>query len=452
MRSKYLLMAFTIILFVVGCQLPEQPVSYVNDSDIVAEATCSSAEGLVTFDNDQVSVLIDDLDMLEDKTYELWLVNSDNGDALSIGTFNADEQMSVDAVFEVKDLDVSKYDKVGVTIEELPTDDMASEEIVLAGDIAEDETVSATLMPVAECESKEENQTVAELEEKTEEPVVQETEVDVKPQEVVDEEVSPEEGTVIISEEGELIKLVPDAYDPDKDPLTYKYSAPFNQDGEWQTTYGDAGQYTVTVTVSDSQFSSSKDVLVVVNKKEEAPTIDSFSPIDTIIEGEENTQIEFRVNAHDLNNDPIYYSWKLDGEEVSTEDNYLWEVGFEDAGAHTMKLEVYDDSSSVSQLWSITIANVNRKPVLELIDDISVKENEVVVIEPVATDADGDELTFTISDPVGDDGEWQTTYDDAGSYEVTVEVSDGEDSVSQVVNIDVENVNRPPVITNIAKR
>ena len=82
-----------------------------------------------------------------------------------------------------------------------------------------------------------------------------------------------------------------------------------------------------------------------------------------------------------------------------------------------------------------------------------VKEREIVVIEPKASDPDDDGLTFNIDRDkfVSKEGrfEWETTYDDAGEYTVKITASDGMDEASQEVKIVIENVNRPPVIEDI---
>ena len=44
---------------------------------------------------------------------------------------------------------------------------------------------------------------------------------------------------------------------------------------------------------------------------------------------------------------------------------------------------------------------------------------------------------------------YKTTYDDAGSYIVTIIASDGKTSVAKDVKVNVQNVNRPPVIEPI---
>ncbi len=277
-------------------------------------------------------------------------------------------------------------------------------------------------------------------------------EITEEPEEIVEE--PPKEGAkVIIAEETELISLQPKASDPDADKLTFAYSTPLDNEGKWQTKYGDAGEYTITITASDGQLSATKDVLVIVNKKEETPVIDESAPNGETLTAKENSKIEFSVKASDLNKDPLAYSWKLDGSETSTKQSYTYDIGYDGAGQHTVKVVVSDNVKETSKIWAVKVDNVNRKPVLKEIKGVAVKETETVVLEPEASDPDDDGLTFDIdSDKFSAvDGrfEWKTTYDDAGEYNVKVTVSDGGDEVSQTVKVTVENVNRAPVIEDI---
>ncbi|MBS3102239.1 hypothetical protein J4458_02220 [Candidatus Woesearchaeota archaeon] len=308
-------------------------------------------------------------------------------------------------------------------------------------------TLYAPPAPVGEVvKIPEENITIGELI-KEEAPVEKEAEKEEVKE--VREEVG--EATVIIVQETDIVSLTPKAQDPDKDELEFAFSSPLNEKGEWKTTYGDAGEYTVTVTVSDGELTSSKEVLIIVNKKEEAPVIESFMPHEKTAITSETKAIEFNVKAVDLNKDKISYEWKLDGSEVSGSDYFKYEITYDDAGSHTVKVTVSDGKLSTENLWSVTVNNVNRKPVLEEIPAIKVKETETVTIGPKAADLDGDEIAFTISDPVGNDGVWETTYDDSGTYTVKVTASDGTDEASQEVAVIVENVNRPPQIIDIVQ-
>ena len=304
-------------------------------------------------------------------------------------------------------------------------------------------------------EIPEEEIEIPELEEIIDEEEIIEEIFEEIPEESLEEiEEEPGEGAkVIIIEETELISLKPQATDPDADKLTFTYTTPLDKDGKWQTNYGDAGEYTITLTASDGQLSATKDVLIIVNKKEEVPVIDEALPKEKALESVENSKLTFSATASDLNNDPLVYSWKLDGDWVSADKSYVYDIRYDAAGQHTIKLIVTDGAGEASNIWALKVENVNRKPVLEKIAAIRVKETETVVIEPMATDPDGDELLFsTDNDKFEDvDGrfEWETTYDDSGDYVVTLAVMDGEAEVSQEVTITIENVNRPPIIQDV---
>ena len=276
-----------------------------------------------------------------------------------------------------------------------------------------------------------------------------------KPVEVV--EMPQEKPIVVIVQETDLVSLQPEAEDPDKAAnLVFTYTSPLDEKGGWQTTYGDAGEYTITVTVSDGESATAREVLVIVNKKEEAPVIDSSKPIESGLAIDETQSIEFSVAASDLNKDQLSYAWKFDGVDVGNEDKYAYQSTYDDAGTHTIKVEVSDGLSSASKIWSIEVENVNRKPVLEEVGGISAKETDKIVITALATDDDKDAITYAISDSrfAQEDNvfTWQTDYASAGTYEVTASESDDQDTTEQAFTVTIENVNRPPVITDIVQK
>ncbi len=293
----------------------------------------------------------------------------------------------------------------------------------------------------------------------TEEEVMEKPEevVEEIPEEIVEEmpeEVSGEKPIVIVVQENELVSLVPKAEDPDKDTsLVFTFTSPLDENGEWQTTYGDSGEYTITVTASDGELTTTKEVLIIVNKKEESPTIDSAKPIETGLIIDETQAIDFSVVASDLNKDSLSYAWKLDGVDAGSKSTYSYETTYDDAGTHTVKVEVSDGISSTSKIWSVNVQNVNRKPVLEKVNDITAKETDKITITALATDDDKDSITYSISDKSFTQEDnvftWQTDYNSAGSYEVTVSASDGKDFTEQTFAVTVENVNRAPIITDI---
>ena len=85
---------------------------------------------------------------------------------------------------------------------------------------------------------------------------------------------------------------------------------------------------------------------------------------------------------------------------VSMADNGDGEVlavapGFEDAGVYEATVTVTDSAGATdSQTFSITVANVNRAPILDPIGDQSVHLGNTLLISLSASDPDGDRLIF----------------------------------------------------------
>ncbi len=472
-----LLSLLTISILLAGCQLYKEKIeTFVPFEDIAAQKEAKT--GIATLDSlrERVVLEVKGLPILaENNVYEAWLVDKNIDLKISIGTFRVDDNGYYLLDINIVKEDILDTDTVAVTLEPVPdVDSGPSDIIVLQGDIGGTADVMSVKLEAVEVEEPELPKEIIKIEtpEEVPEEVVEEEvpeeiiEIEIPGEEVIlpedivveipEEEVvekeEKKEAIVMVVEETELVSLKTTATDPDADKITYAYSSPLNDKGEWQTNYGDAGEYTVTVTVSDGVLSASKDVLIIVNKKEEAPVIDNFSPLETELTTNENTKLEFSASASDVNKDELKYSWKLDGSEISTTKKAEYDITYDDAGKHTLKLGVTDGVTVVEKEWKITVNNVNRKPVLEAIPAINIKETETVTIEPKASDPDGDSLSYTISYPVGDDGVWQTTYDDAGSYNIIVTASDGVDSDTEEVKITVENVNRPPLIGEIINK
>ena len=146
----------------------------------------------------------------------------------------------------------------------------------------------------------------------------------------------------------------------------------------------------------------------------------------------------------------------MDGGDIGNEDSIEYQTTYEDSGSHTIKVTVTDGLFDTEKIWSVTVNNVNRKPVLAEVDDIEASETDTVVIELEAVDDDGDEIRYAIDDnrfiQDGNVFAWETTYDDAGDHIVTISVSDGVDTTTQEVTISIENVNRAPVILDIVQK
>lgn len=74
-------------------------------------------------------------------------------------------------------------------------------------------------------------------------------------------------------------------------------------------------------------------------------------------------------------------------------------------------------------------------------------EGELVTFPNLrAVDPDGDPITYTFSEPLNTEGQWQTQEGDAGEHLITITASDGTNTVSQQVLIVIKSKNKPPMI------
>jgi translation initiation factor IF-1 len=266
--------------------------------------------------------------------------------------------------------------------------------------------------------------------------------------EVVEEESTPPAETTVAPAnkdlprktvvEGDLVSF-PNlkATDPDGDPIAYTFTPPLNSQGTWQTKAGDAGEYRVTITASDGKNSVSQVVIVQVTPKNRPPRIELTSKTITVKEGD---TITLNPTVTDTEGDKItvtYSGWMNSQSRVTT---------FDDAGTHDVDITASDGTTTSHESVRITVQNVNRQPVINPIQDITVKEGDKITVKPTATDPDGDTVSLSYGSPLGQDGTWQTSAKDVGNYRATVTASDGELKASTEFTIIVNSLNKPPVI------
>ena len=225
------------------------------------------------------------------------------------------------------------------------------------------------------------------------------------------------------------------ATDSDGDALSYTYSSPIDSSGKWQTEEGDAGEYLVTITASDGKSEVSQKVMIVVESLNRKPVV---AVKDITVEEGETVKIVPQVIDEDGDSVTLEYSGWMDSDTYTTTSD--------DAGVYTVKLKVSDGKLTVFKDITITVTNKNSAPVLADVPDVEVVEGEKVIMDYKANDPDGDLITFRFTDPVDDDGEWQTEEGDAGEYLVTVTASDGELKDTQGVLITVVKANAAPTI------
>ena len=278
--------------------------------------------------------------------------------------------------------------------------------------------------------------------------------------------------TTFIIQETEKISLEADATDPDSDELLTTYTPPLNEKGEWQTGYGDAGEYKATVTISDGVTNDSKDVLIIVNKKKEPPKIDSVKPEQDILSIKETESINFSISASDLNKDRLSYKWFLDDEKVKDGQEFTYGTTYDDAGNHEISVVVSDGTNSIRKKWRVDVNNVDRAPTFEKLENKGIHENQEITIILNANDLDNDEIIYSASNmPEGaeiDDNvfTWKPSFDTVkteGFFDRVIDkfivlskdfhiqfiVASKDEKITQNVIVTVKDVNSAPVIEDM---
>ena len=208
--------------------------------------------------------------------------------------------------------------------------------------------------------------------------------------------------------EGDFVKIRPEAVDPDPEigpagELLWTFYQPLDDEGEWQTEIGDAGRHDTKVTVSDGELSDTQAFCIEVMSGNHAPVLEHIA--DILAKEGETVRIDASCTDEDEDDVAMTYSGWMDDDSKR--------AGYSDEGEHTVTVKCTDtQGASDSQTVTVTIIDVNRAPTLSA-KDITVKEGELVELDVEVADIDGDDVDVTISDPVGDDGVWQTEEGDA---------------------------------------
>ena len=277
-------------------------------------------------------------------------------------------------------------------------------------------------------------------------------------------------------QEGQTLQFTVSASDPDNDDLTYSAeSVPTGGNFDagtrtftWTPDYAASGNYTVTFTVTDNGTpvkNDSEDVSITVSNVNRSPVLDTIGAKGV----DEGQLLEFTILASDADNDGLTYSAERlppGGSFDGGTGTFTWTPDYNASGDHTVTFTVTDDGSPVksdSEDVTITVGNVNRPPVLDIIDAKSLDEGQELTFTVTASDPDNDDLTYTAGDvPAGAsfDGAtqtftWTPDYGDAGNYIVTFTATDNGSPMqgdSEEVTITVGNVNRPPVLNHIGAK
>lgn len=257
--------------------------------------------------------------------------------------------------------------------------------------------------------------------------------------------------------EGESYSYAIEASDPDGDDLTFNMTDAPN----WASISGNtisgtpgyeaAGDHDFTVTVSDGSASDSQSFTVMVSNSDRGPSITS-SPPTSAVEGKEYSYV---IEASDPDGDELSYSLVEGTSWLTLDGNHLHGTPGDNAqGDHEIKVRVTAGGQSDTQTFTLTVDNTNQAPSIDSTPTKTGKEGSVYEYVVNASDPDGDNLSF--SKTTGPD--WvsftdntlsgKPGYNQAGEYDIEIQVSDGNATDSQSFTLTISNNNRAPNITS----
>ncbi|MDL1957729.1 MAG: PKD domain-containing protein, partial [Candidatus Desulfofervidus auxilii] len=270
----------------------------------------------------------------------------------------------------------------------------------------------------------------------------------------------------IVVNEGETVKISPNAFDPDGDKLTFSYSGWMNGP-TYTTDYDDAGVHKVTVTVSDGELTDSQEVTITVIDVpiNVPPQINiTANGYTESVSGTVPFEVTFRVDVTD-NEYIAKYEWDFDGngsyDWVSRESGNVTYT-YTAPGEYNATLRV-TDNQGLTETYTVLIKvednSLTPKVALEanpLIGEAPLKvefnanviNGEVVKYE---WDFDGDGRAEIVSPRLTS---VINTYTLPGHYTATLKVTDknGLSSIEKVFIDVTEPANLPQVDVNVFEK
>ncbi|PSV19408.1 hypothetical protein C0W44_16050, partial [Photobacterium leiognathi subsp. mandapamensis] len=261
----------------------------------------------------------------------------------------------------------------------------------------------------------------------------------------------PKDGKVTVDSNGNW------TYDPNPD---------FHGNDKFDVIVSDGKGGTDTITVNITVNPINDNPVIVDNSENKTPLGDSIA-----VTTDEDVKVSGKLSATDADGDTLTFTQSTDPKDgkvtVDSNGNWTYDPNPDFHGNDKFDVIVSDGKGGTDTITvNITVNPINDAPVIvdnngaPLGESIVVTTDEEVKVggKLSATDADGDELTFTqSSDPkngtvtVDANGNW--TYDPNtnfnGDDSFTVTVSDGKGGTDTItVNITVNPINDSPVIVD----
>jgi hypothetical protein len=234
---------------------------------------------------------------------------------------------------------------------------------------------------------------------------------------------------------------------------------------QWTPTFDQSGVYDIFFIISDGEYTDSTFSRITVNHVNRPPqlaeienhTVDENQPVSFTINGsdpDKEDEGKLAFTAENLPEGAVFDPAGL---------SFQWTPTYEQSGEYQISFKVADPAGLEDQKTSIiTVNHVNRPPTLEPIPAQTTDENQAFTVQLTGADPDAEDsgkLVYQVTNlPKGatlDQSSgmitWTPAYNQAGEYQLTAQVADASGlQAEQSFTITVNNVNRPPVIGELA--
>jgi hypothetical protein len=166
---------------------------------------------------------------------------------------------------------------------------------------------------------------------------------------------------------------------------------------------------------------------------------------------DEGSALTFTLDAYDADGDSLTYSAtnlpagaSLNGATGA----FSWTPADEQADTYAITFEVIDGYLTDSETVIITVNDANHAPIITTFvpeNSLTYNESDVITIGIIATDADGQALSYTIkidgvTKSTSSSYVWETDYSSAGTHTIDITVSDGIEQVTGQRTITINDV------------
>ena len=235
----------------------------------------------------------------------------------------------------------------------------------------------------------------------------------------------------------------------------------------WTPTASQVGEHTVTVQVKDgSNATDSEDVAVTVTESNENPVLGAIGAKSV----DELAELAFNATATDGDGDALTFSLAgtpPTGASITSAGAFSWTPSESQDSVRTITIQVEDgNGGSDSEDVTVTINEVNRSPVAtspgtQTVNELLLLSFAVTASDPDVINGVDDAIDFALGpssppsasiNPATGLFSWMPTEQQDGTYDMVVQVSDGDTTIDVTFPVTVSEVNQAPVLNPIGPK